>query len=702
NWNVTSGYGIIRSRINDLSGNPMSGVTVSAYSQVHQSSSWYTVCYQDGCPAGGPTATDSATGRYIVKDVEPGDTVTVTAQKTGWSFNQRVFHIWGDSLHNDGIGASYSYNVSFDKSINSLATYLVTSQDPNAVQAVPFSLAELGIRPADTITLVAAGQVSFSTTANPPYPETSTGLAGLFSTTPNVSGAIAVTNAPPFVTGATGRDNIPTDITQDFYIGRSQGTTVVVPAGAAYLFVILPDIYYSDNSAGSLAVQIRFNSSCNFSLDAALAFLPMAGATSNTVNVATANGCAWTAVSNNSDWLHVTGGATGNGNGTVTYTVDSAGTARTGTITIAGQTFTVGQGGIALSDASQVFNSSTAATTGGVSVIGASDVSWSAASNDSWITITSGFTGTGNGMVNFSVSANPGSVPRTGTITIGGQTFTVTQAGTIVQPFVGTWGGMTLHRENNGNWYSESLRINFNVDGSGTVEGTNNDGSKAAGLRIKTFTESFTYTAALNADGSYTLTMNFLGDNKTETIRLVFSDNGDMALVDGTGSVNEVRLVTLVKIDTTRNYTNSDVAGDYYSIGYERNVDGAVDPPYGNGSYMAISGIQTFNGAGTYAYFGKANSVKVDGSNYIWDDPGKTNQPYTVNPDGSFTGGGGAYLGYMSGDGRVFAGAGSYVSNNWVGYFFMKKGDRTYQQTDLAGKWAIVSFGQDSQAGAPV
>ena len=53
---------------------------------------------------------------------------------------------------------------------------------------------------------------------------------------------------------------------------------------------------------------------------------------------------------------------------------------------------------------------------------------WTAVSNNSWITITSGSSGTGNGVVNFSFDSNKASLGRTGTITAGGQTFTITQS----------------------------------------------------------------------------------------------------------------------------------------------------------------------------------------------------------------------------------------------------------------------------------
>jgi len=70
-----------------------------------------------------------------------------------------------------------------------------------------------------------------------------------------------------------------------------------------------------------------------------------------------------------------------------------------------------------------------AAATGSVGVTVAAGCTWAATSNASWITITSGASGVGNGTVNYSVSANTGTTPRTGTLTVAGNTFTITQAG---------------------------------------------------------------------------------------------------------------------------------------------------------------------------------------------------------------------------------------------------------------------------------
>ncbi|MCC7342989.1 MAG: hypothetical protein IT170_18045 [Bryobacterales bacterium] len=64
----------------------------------------------------------------------------------------------------------------------------------------------------------------------------------------------------------------------------------------------------------------------------------------------------------------------------------------------------------------------------------AGNPAWTAASNDAWISVTNGPNYTGNAGVNYTVAANASNDPRTGTVTIAGQTFTVTQAGADDEP----------------------------------------------------------------------------------------------------------------------------------------------------------------------------------------------------------------------------------------------------------------------------
>jgi sugar lactone lactonase YvrE len=72
-------------------------------------------------------------------------------------------------------------------------------------------------------------------------------------------------------------------------------------------------------------------------------------------------------------------------------------------------------------------------STGGVgtfTIMSGGCFSWNANSDESWISIKTGSSGSGNGTVTYFVSANPGAT-RTGNITIAGQTFTITQTDTI-------------------------------------------------------------------------------------------------------------------------------------------------------------------------------------------------------------------------------------------------------------------------------
>ena len=55
--------------------------------------------------------------------------------------------------------------------------------------------------------------------------------------------------------------------------------------------------------------------------------------------------------------------------------------------------------------------------------------SWSAASDDSWIVVTSGWSGTGSGSLTYSVAPNLDSSPRSGTLRIGSTSFSVEQSG---------------------------------------------------------------------------------------------------------------------------------------------------------------------------------------------------------------------------------------------------------------------------------
>jgi len=65
--------------------------------------------------------------------------------------------------------------------------------------------------------------------------------------------------------------------------------------------------------------------------------------------------------------------------------------------------------------------------TGNVTVNTSNGCAWSATSNATWVTIIRGVSGTGTGVVIFQVAANATGQARTASLSIGDQTFTITQ-----------------------------------------------------------------------------------------------------------------------------------------------------------------------------------------------------------------------------------------------------------------------------------
>ncbi len=181
-------------------------------------------------------------------------------------------------------------------------------------------------------------------------------------------------------------------------------------------------------SAANATITVQPGPTCSFSLSQTTQSFSTAGGTGS-VAVTTPAGCTWTAASQ-LGWVSITSGSSGSGNGTVSYSVQAnPGVARSGSLTIAGQTFTVTQAAQACSYSLTPQSASLPASggAGSFTVASAAGCQWSAAWQASWITVTAGANGNGNGTVSYSVQANSGSA-RTGTITVAGQTFTVTQA----------------------------------------------------------------------------------------------------------------------------------------------------------------------------------------------------------------------------------------------------------------------------------
>jgi IPT/TIG domain-containing protein/BACON domain-containing protein/putative pyrroloquinoline-quinone-binding quinoprotein/putative pyrroloquinoline-quinone binding quinoprotein len=175
------------------------------------------------------------------------------------------------------------------------------------------------------------------------------------------------------------------------------------------------------------AIQTAQPQNCSFSVSPLNASFSSGGG-EGSVNVTAPGGCGWTATSN-AAWIGVTSATSFSGSDVVTYVLRENWEAgpRTGTISIAGQTFTITQDGtnnctFTISPKMKSFSSN--GGTGTVNVSTSSGCEWTATSNASWLTITAAADGN---LVAYSVAANLSKVPRVGTMLIAGNTFTVKQ-----------------------------------------------------------------------------------------------------------------------------------------------------------------------------------------------------------------------------------------------------------------------------------
>ena len=155
---------------------------------------------------------------------------------------------------------------------------------------------------------------------------------------------------------------------------------------------------------------------------------------SGSVTVTTGATCAWTAVSDKG-WMSITGGASVTGPGVVSVSLTShtGVEARTGTLTIAGQSVGVTQHALSIACTYEIAPTSASYSkdggSGSFSVTAAAGCRWTVSTGDGWISIAPPADPVGNGTVSYTVARNTQLGGRTGTITAGGRAFQITQAG---------------------------------------------------------------------------------------------------------------------------------------------------------------------------------------------------------------------------------------------------------------------------------
>ena len=185
------------------------------------------------------------------------------------------------------------------------------------------------------------------------------------------------------------------------------------------------------NQNASTVANFRLSSgagggtTCSYGLSPTSISAP-ATAGSGSFSVTAGSGCAWNS-SPSASWLSITSGSGTSGAGTLSYSFSAnAGAARSATISVGGQLFTVNQAAgctYALSPSSASVDA--AGGSGSTSLSTGSTCSWSASSSASWLTVSPS-SGSAAGTISYTVVANTG-VARRANLSIGGVTFVVSQ-----------------------------------------------------------------------------------------------------------------------------------------------------------------------------------------------------------------------------------------------------------------------------------
>ena len=204
-----------------------------------------------------------------------------------------------------------------------------------------------------------------------------------------------------------------------------------LPAAGSLYEVRVAAVGPAGSAASALSNPFSFGSApCSYAVSPSSRSVN-AAATTSTFTVTAATGCAWTAVSG-AGWIAVTRGASGSGNGTVTFSVAANQTAatRTATMTIAGQPRAVSQGGTGCTYtvAPLAHSVRRAGGTVFVSVNAPSGCTWTASEGSSWLTIAAGAAGSGNGTVSVSVAPYTGASSRAATASVAGRTVSFSQS----------------------------------------------------------------------------------------------------------------------------------------------------------------------------------------------------------------------------------------------------------------------------------
>ena len=410
--------------------------------------------------------------------------------------------------------------------------------------------------------------------------------------------AISPTASSPTAAGGAGTVSVTANAGSCAWTSTSNASWITITAGASgsgpgsVAYTVAANVSTAGRTgtmtiAGQTFTVTQAGAPCNFAISPTVANLGPSAST-NTIEVTAAAGCAW-AAAETASWISITSGASGSGDGTVTYSVIANVTTspRNAMITVAGQSFNVIQAGqpctYTLTPAGAAVQA--AATIGTVDVAALGSCAWTATSSAPWVTITSGGSGSGNGTVGYSVASNTTTSPRTGTLTIGGQPFTITQgaatcsyAASPPTPSFNASGGagtVTLTTQAGCAWTATTSAswITINGSGNGTGSGT------------------VDYTVAVNPDG--------------------FGRGGTIAVGAQIVTVSQAAATCTMFLSPASVSVGSDASAGSFSVD---SPNGCGWTATSNATWLTITSAASGSGDGTIGYGVAANTVPVQRS----------------------------------------------------------------------------------------
>jgi CubicO group peptidase (beta-lactamase class C family) len=242
--------------------------------------------------------------------------------------------------------------------------------------------------------------------------------------------------------------------------------------------------------------------------------------------------------------------------------------------------------------------------TGTVSVTDANYCAWLSTSNVSWITVTAGALNSNSGSVSYSVAANTTGSTRTGTITIAGLTFTVTQAGPVATT-------TTVAAAPNPATVGQSVTLTATVkksSGTGSPTGSVKFASGTTAIGTSTLNGSgvATFSASTNGlpPGSYPVTASYGGD----------SNDAVSTSTATTVALNQAPTTVTLTANPTSVTPPASVA---LSATVKRSASGATGAPGGSVTFSSgtlIIGTVDVNSSGVANY--TASTSGIGAGNY--------------------------------------------------------------------------------------